>query len=304
MHLPQATVVADSISAQGKRLTTFQLKYWRPIHSELLTHRVFSRSAGSSRARPSKAIIEQVRNDPWGPLHWGRNQPGMQALEELTETDVRVAKDAWRYGAQCAAYTAEILSAPGCHKQIVNRVLEPYTYIDVVVTSTSYANWYALRNHKDAQPEIKYLAQAMKTAHDASEPVLLHPGEWHLPFVLAEEVAQYRGLQDLDGILRQISAARCARTSYRSFNGSVATVEQDQALYEKLVVDEPLHASPTEHQATPDTQSLYRVSRIHPVTCEPGTTWQNMDWDNPEHQGNFEGWIQFRKLLPNEFVPG
>lgn len=304
MHLPEATVVADSISAQGKRLTTFQLRYWRPVHPELLTHRVFSRSAGSSRARPSKAIIEQVRNDPWGPLHWGKNQSGMQAHEELSPGDISMARAEWFSAAERAAEHAERLAAIGAHKQVVNRTLEPYTYIDVVVTSTSYNNWYALRNHPAAQPEIKYLAQAMLAAVENSTPVLLHPGEWHLPFILFTELEQYGGLRDPDGILRRISTARCARTSYRTFDGTVATTEQDWQLFDKLVVEQPLHASPAEHQATPDTKSLYKVSKVHPVTHDQELVRLDLDWDKPHYHGNLDGWIQFRKLLPNEYVPG
>jgi thymidylate synthase ThyX len=304
MHFPKATVVADSISAQDKRLTTFQLRYWRPIHAELMTHRVFSRSAGSSRARPAKAIIEQVRTDPWGPLHWGKNQSGMQANEELAGDVLEAAKAAWHTAARRAADSAEDLNALNAHKQIVNRVLEPYTYIDVVVTSTSYNNWYALRNHPAAQPEIQCLAQAMKDAIEESTPTLLRPGEWHLPFILFKEVKEFGGLTDPDGTLRRISTARCARTSYRSFDGTVATVEQDWKLFDKLVAEQPLHASPAEHQATPDTQSVYKVSRLHPVTHDQDMVRLGRDWDKPNYHGNLDGWIQFRKLLPNEYVPG
>ena len=86
MHLAEVEIVADSISSHNKRITTFKLRYWRGIHAEFMTHRVFSRNAGSSRARPSQAIIDQVRNDPWGPLEWGVNKPGMQAEEEVENT--------------------------------------------------------------------------------------------------------------------------------------------------------------------------------------------------------------------------
>jgi hypothetical protein len=304
MHLPKATVVADSVSPQGKRLITFQLQYWRPIHSELLTHRVFSRSAGSSRARPSRAIIEQVRNDPWGPLHWGKNQSGMQADEELTGDELLAAQAAWIMAAKRAADSAEELYVLNLHKQAANRTLEPYTYIDVVVTSTSYANWYALRNHPAAQPEIKILAEAMLAAAGNSTPTLLQPGEWHLPFILFTEIQQHGGLRDPSGTLRRISTARCARTSYRSFDGTVATVEQDWKLFDKLMAEQPLHASPAEHQATPDTKSLYKVSKVHPITHDQELVSCGLDWDKPNYHGNLDGWIQFRKLLPNEYVPG
>lgn len=296
MKLATAVVIADSISDQGIRITTFQLRYWRAIHAELLTHRTFSRSAGSSRARPSKAIIEQVRTDPWGPLHWGANEPGMQANSELPEKQLQWATNEWLSLAQLAAKSALNLLTLGLHKQVVNRVLEPFTYIDVVVTATDYANWFALRLDKAAQPEIQQLAQVMKDAMDASEPVLLNPGEWHLPYIVDSDVASVSNylayLQDghdspsrrLD-LLKKISAARCARTSYKAFDGKVASIDDDLSLFDKLMGGELKHSSPTEHQATPDY--------YHEDEYQAKSLW-----------GNFTGWVQFRKTIPNEFIEG
>jgi hypothetical protein len=300
-----AVIVLDSVSAAGKRLTTFQLRYWRPIHSELMTHRVFSRNAGSSRARPSKAIIEQVRDNPWGPIHWGANQPGMQAHQELAGLDLYDAKNVWGSAAREAAACAETMVKIGAHKQIVNRLLEPFTYIDVLVTATDYANWFMLRDHADAQPEIRELAQLMKAAYDASVPDLICDGQWHLPYITPDdwdEATRYcqagRITRDMPSyaekldILRKISVARCARVSYKAFDGTVAPIEKDLALFEQLLVSQPLHASPAEHQATPDS---YRTQGDLEF---PGT------WRKPELHGNFTGWKQYRKMLPNEFLAG
>lgn len=271
-----AIVIADSISDQGIRLTTFQLRYWRAIHSEVMTHRTFSRNAGSSRARPVKAIIEQVRTNPYGPIHWGENQAGMQASKEIDPSKISRAKFAWLMAAKAAADHAEGMMNMGLHKQVVNRILEPFTYIDVVVTATDYDNFFALRLHPDAQPEIQQLAQAMKEALDASAPKLLNHGEWHLPYIQDEE----RDLQDLD-TLKKISAARCARVSYKTFDGNVSTWGQDIELYDKLMGGDIKHSSPTEHQATPDKYQVYK-------------------WDCPQYHGNFTGWIQYRKTLYGE----
>lgn len=307
-----ASIVADSISSEGIRLTTFQLRYWRPIHSELMTHRVFSRNAGSSRARPSAKIIEQVRNEPWGPIHWGANQPGMQAHTEC-RNDIRdvypyhdviyTARQAWRRAAEHAADVAQGFEKAGYHKQIVNRLLEPFTYIDVLVTATDYANWFALRNHPDAQPEIAQLAQLMLKAQQDSTPKRLETGEWHLPYItspdweaallycdinrITRDIPPY--LEQLD-VVRKISVARCARVSYKAFDGTVAPIEKDIELFNQLLVSEPLHASPAEHQATPDS---YKSGNFNAG-----------GWFNPHLHGNFRGWIQYRKMLPNEFVQG
>lgn len=302
-HHAEASIVADSMSHEGKRLTTFLLRYWRPIHPELMTHRVFSRSVGSSRARPSKAIIDQVYNDPWGPLHWGKNQPGMQALEELVGNALSLTKDTFHQAAREAAFSAQIMLAAGAHKQVVNRILEPFTYADVVVTSTSWNNWWELRNHPDAQPEIQDLARAMLPVFHKSTPMLLNPGEWHLPFVMPEEIEAYGGRKDPTGNLRKISTARCARTSYKAFDGTVAPLEKDLGLFHDLMVQQPVHASPSEHQATPDTLSRYLTFKM----CDDGDMVKVRDghsWDNPHLHGNFDGWIQHRKTIPNEHVPG
>lgn len=299
MKLATAVVIADSISDQGIRITTFQLRYWRAIHAELMTHRVFSRNAGSSRARPSQAIITQVRTDPWGPLHWGANESGMQASTELTFEQIAKAKDEWYKAASSAALNATNLLNMGLHKQVVNRVLEPFTYIDVVVTATDYANWFALRLDEDAQPEIQQLAQAMKDAMDASKPVLLNPGEWHLPYITTNDYAEAQNHvsyviskdrpETLLDLLKKISAARCARTSYKAFDGKVASIDDDLSLFDKLMSGNLKHASPTEHQATPDYINYWDGE---------------IEFVSPWLHGNFKGWVQYRKTIPNEFIEG
>lgn len=288
-----AVIIADSISPDGIRITTFHLRYWRALHSELMTHRVFSRNAGSSRARPSKAIIEQVRNAPWGPIYWGSNKPGMQAGAEL-EHDIKiVAIDEWEYAARLAAVQAENLLRLGAHKQIVNRLLEPFTYIDVVVTATDFANWFALRDHPDAQPEIQELARMMREAYTNSTPQLLQLGEWHLPYINndVDSVAAYNyckkgrltrdepNHEEILTILRKISVARCARVSYKAFDGTHSPIEKDIELFDKLLSSQPLHASPAEHIASPDVlvDNAWKQQHLH---------------------GNFYGWLQYRRMIP------
>lgn len=285
-------IIADSTSPEGIRLITWQLRYWRPIHSELMTHRVFSRNAGSSRARPSQAIIDQVMRDPWGPLHWGANQAGMQANEELSDVKKDLAERRWKTAATEAAFQAQDMNRIGAHKQIVNRLLEPFTYIDVVLSGTDFANWYALRDHKDAQPEIRELASLMKEVQAHSEPTLLQPGEWHLPYITEEDWAEARtyiyGLHEhshsipkerIVELLKKASAARCARVSYKLHDGSKTDFAKDLDLFERLLVSQPLHASPAEHIASPD------------VLVDNA-------WQQPKLHGNLHGWVQYRRTLP------
>ncbi len=270
-----AIVLADSTTTTGTRLTTFQLRYHRFVHSELLTHRAFSRNSSSSRAIPVERMIGWVKVDPAIPVEWGRNQKGMQAKELLTTSEALAAELVWLEARDSAIRYTERLLEIGVHKQIANRILEPWHHIAVVLTATQFANWFALRNHPDAQPEIRELAKAMEKAYRTSSPAYLRAGEWHLPYVTEAERARYRV-----EVLVKVSVARCARVSYMKHDGEPATVDEELALHDKLAVAVPLHSSPAEHQATP----------LAPH-------------ENESLRGNLgRGWKQYRKTLPNECV--
>jgi len=275
----QSKILEDSISAAGKRITTYVLTYPRFIHAEFMTHRLFSRNASSSRAIPVKKLIKDGFSNMAMPVYWGANRPGMQAKEELVGLKKRVAKLLWRVSGYSALTFAYIMSAAGAHKQTVNRIIEPWTHITVVVTATEWDNFFQLRDHSDAQPEIQKLASMMRLQYSENKPKLLAEGEWHLPFVLIGERSKF----PIETLLK-ISAARCARVSYLLHDGKNTTVEKDMGLYEALVGSVPLHASPIEHQAKPDTKN------------EEGK------WNHPEKSGNFVGWIQNRKLVEDTFI--
>ncbi len=242
--MQEVKIIADSVSPSGVRLTTFQLKYQRFIHSEFMTHRVFSRNASSSRAIPVAKMIEQVRNDPAMPHEWGKNIAGMQAKENLAGSDEAVCKSQWLEAAKSAAYYAESMMHSGLHKQIANRILEPFQWSHVVVTATEWDNFFKLRNHVDAQPEIRDLAKEMRRQYESNVPTPLNVGEWHLPYITSEERDNYAG-----NSLRAISAARCCRVSYMKHDGNHSKVEEDIALHDRLVTANPPHMSPVEHQA-------------------------------------------------------
>ncbi|MCY1364324.1 Thymidylate synthase ThyX [compost metagenome] len=198
-------------------------------------------------------MIEQVRNEPAGPIHWGKNQPGMQAHAELSGDDLIAVQHHWRMAAADAAARAEIMMERGAHKQVANRVLEPFQFINVVTTATEWDNFFELRKHPDAQPEIHDLALAMFEAMERSVPRerkrdRQKATSWHLPYVTDLERYTYH---DEPLFLAKLSTARCARTSYLTHDGIVPDVTKDMGLYERLVGARPLHASPTEHQAYP-----------------------------------------------------
>lgn len=280
--LIKATILADSVSPTGVRLTTMELVYPRFVHSELMTHRVFSRNASSSRAIPTKRAIQMIRDNPAVPASWRMNEPGMQGHTFAEEATVKAAQAIWLEAMENAIKSAEAMDALGIHKQVVNRLTEPFAHIKVVVTSVWWDNWFGLRDHKAADPTIAALAAEMRMAYDTSLPKLLDYGEWHLPYITPQELA-------INGInlCKKISAARCARVSYNNHDGTKTKVDADIKLHDMLLVDQPIHASPAEHQATPDT---------------PNTLFGGMGgkWANPKLHGNLTGWVQYRKTLPNE----
>lgn len=287
-------IIADSISPDGIRLTTFLLRYPRFIHAELMTHRVFSRNASSSRAIPVKKLIADIRRDPAMFRWWGKNQKGMQAEEELTGFALWLVQFLWLAGMWIMTTLALLADKVGAHKQTVNRMVEPWSHISVVVTSTSYANWFALRDHPDAMPEIMWLARYMQEQYLHNQPKRLKPGQWHVPLVTDEELVSL-GWEDSV----KVSVARCARTSYRTHDNRVASLDEERGLYKRLIERSPLHASPAEHQATPDSKIRVLVSPIEDTSI----AWEEERWKQPELHGNFTGFVQFRKTLPNEYVP-
>lgn len=293
-----AKIICDSISPQRVRLTTLELCYPRFIHSEVMTHRMFSRNASSSRAIPIEKLIRDIRFNPAVPIHWGKNKPGMQAREELEGVNKMKAEKVWLDFVEYTTYRAEVLNDLGLHKQITNRVLEPYSHIKVIVTATEWDNFFNLRLHPDAQPEIQELARCMKEAMEASTPVELKPGEWHMPYVENEGtlvMSCYSNKQELLKDMIKCSVARCARVSYNNHDNSSPDIEKDIALADRLL--EAGHMSPLEHQATPmDVTGIHhKLSTYSP--WEKGIT--HMDRSGSFWSGNFMGWIQYRQLINN-----
>ena len=241
-----AKIIADSISTNDVRITTMELNYPRFIHSEFMTHRMFSRNASSSRAIPVEKMLKQVQETPAMPIHWGRNQPGMQAREE-TNALIRgcTREEQWLAVAKWSLHKARLFAESGYHKQIVNRLLEPFQYIKVIVTATEWDNFFKLRLHEDAQPEMMVLAEHMQAAMDNSVPAALQHGEWHLPYIgdLAYGDDEWYPFTTEQAI--KCSVARCARVSYLNHDNSNPSIEKDIDLYNKLL--EAGHMSPFEH---------------------------------------------------------
>jgi len=259
----KSKIIADSIASNGKRITTFELEYPRFIHSEFMTHRALSRNAASSRAIPAITMIKSVWSNPASPVHWGMNQSGMQAETELNGFNLWAAKKLWDVSGKVACIFAYMLNKVGAHKQIVNRIVEPWSHIKVVATATEWDNFFYLRNHPDAQPEIHQLSLLMHDNYINSKPTRLKKGQWHLPYVTerADVLTTEEAIK--------LSASLCAQVSYRKSDMSLAKA---LLIYDRLINSKPCHASPFEHQATPSPKKTDR-------------------------SGNFSGWIQYRQQI-------
>tara|TARA_R110002012_G_scaffold320046_2_gene542219 strand:+ start:209 stop:1255 length:1047 start_codon:yes stop_codon:yes gene_type:complete len=217
-----AEIIADSVNKNGNRITTFVLTYPRFIHAELLTHRLFSRNAASSRAIPASKMIKDIEEDPFIPVAWQKAHSGMQGTEYIdVETAECFPPGDWLEARDHAVDVARMMVADGVTKQIVNRILEPYQWYTCIVTATEYDNFFELRcpqyrvqektdvrhkswkdaseahdfvdpgatdldklqyNEGQGEIHISLLAEAMWDARNESEPKQLKAGEWHIPF--------------------------------------------------------------------------------------------------------------------------
>ena len=252
------------------RITTMIVRFPRCILSEMNTHRVFSRNSASSRARSLKTTIKQVMEDPYIPL-FTENAKGMQGSYITDEDQLTKAEMEWLFARDAAVKHAlrmllghkmdrvdydpyEMLDLyydlyygkeyegsriPNVHKQTVNRLLEPFMWHEMLITSSYWENFFKLRMDGAAQPEIQAIATLMYEAMYASVPDIFPE---HIPFVKRERHASQRALlHDL-----RKSAAECARISYVD-RSTAGNKDGSEDLAMRLLSKG--HMSPFEHQA-------------------------------------------------------
>jgi hypothetical protein len=332
-----ARVVAKSKSAYSDTiLTCWEYDAPKCILAELNTHGILVRNAQSSRAVPIKKVIEQIRNNPVTPVHWGANQAGMVAGDEIYEfvqfnNDGHIYEldrdEAWKHSAEIVADLQAAWEEAGYHKQIVNRIGEAFTMVRGVISGTEIDNFFHLRYHPDADPYIQELARCMWEAYELAETEVLYEGEWHVPYVKTAREPEFNRrlyLQEVDpsktgyglhvvedGIFYKettveealrISAAACGQVSYRKLDLSEETVDR---VWDRLMTGDIVHASVTGHQATPMKQYEW------PQYCDP-SVWIDHDGEGITHadrerqywSAQFKHWIMHRKLIPNESFKG
>lgn len=295
-----ATIIADSINESGDRMVTMELEYPRFILPEVNTHKMLSKNTASSRAIPVKSMHENILKNTAYPVYYGRNQSGMVAGESLSELGIESTRRLWDSARDIAISHSRIMSDIGNHKQVANRIVEPFMMVKTVMSGTEWANLIWLRDRYDAQPEFQVLGSCISAALKESVPKQLKPGQWHLPYVESRfendtQTFWSNGVEIDLVTARKISASCCAQVSYRKNDDSL---EKANSVFEMLNIgktDVPPHVSPVEHQAcamwfnepTLDT-SLWPVGYSH------------IDRNGRYWSGNLRGWVQFRKMIPNE----
>lgn len=280
-----AKVIADSKFGET-RLITLEVELHRLILPEQNTHRSLSRNYQSSRAVPVLRQLEQIANNPAMPVYYGSEKPGMVAGDELTGTDLELAKMIIIGMRDACLNGVKQLQKLGLHKQTASRYVEPWMYTKGVVTATEKAwlEFLKLRLHKDAQPEIKALAEKIYEAIVDSDPMELREGNWHVPYfkggIFPGCYIPSLESENLEAAIKT-SASCCAQVSYRTLDDSLEKANKIYAMLNLpengVYPDDPPHFSPTEHIARATIRGKF----------------------NKELSGNFHSsdFIQYRKLL-------
>lgn len=281
-----ANIIQDSISPHDIQFTTVEVTVPKFINAEINTHRVFSRNGSSSRAIPIIKTVEEVTTNPFLPPDVRKNQKGMQGFEHLSDEE----RDAWHTELKLVAEflgdkVRDWNEAWGIHKQHLNRIIEPFKWQKILISSTEWSNWDHLRLDKAADPSIYIIADLIKKARDESTPKLLNFGEWHTPYYSDEE--------DRNAALKG-STARCARVSYKTHDNQNPDIQKDIGLHDMLKKEQ--HMSPFEHQAMPmNAPMVTNLKEFDPVLWERGVT--HVDRNGAFWSGNLRGWVQHRQLI-------
>lgn len=306
-----AKIICDSVSPAGHRLTTFECVFPRIVLAEVNTHKMLSKNSASSRAIPVEKMIARVLKDPYVPTHWGKNQRGMQAEQDVSPENARSAVLEWRLAADQNITRTKMLLELGIHKQITNRLLEPFMWHTALVTGTEWSNFFHLRDNKDAHPDFRDLAHAMREMYAKGSPGVVYEDMWHRPLIDETESAR----ADADrNYWCKVSVGRCARVSYLTHDGK-RDPQADVDLCDRLLKSG--HMSPFEHVARPMSNlelAMFSQRKMRWVASHNKWQWIGAEYATHSGQmnhvtqegeythflGNLNGWVQYRKLIPHE----
>ncbi len=313
-----AKIVLDSVSAvSGDRLTTMEITYPRFILAEFNTHRMLSRNSASSRAIPFAKMRDNLTALP---VRFGQANRGMQDKGEDFEALINgfTADEQWDTARYDALEYAEKFYKAGYHKQVYNRLTEPFQLMKTVVSATEWANFLWLRYDEAADPSINELARCMKEALEQSVPNVLQAGEYHLPYVETQTATNgekiyiiefpENGADPVCVTLDEAIKVSCARACAVSFRNTDYGLEKSCEVYERLVSDSKIHGSALEHTAKV-------MKQTENMTACGGSChgWGTYEWeDGVSHMdssgslwsANFKGFIQHRKTIAGECYKG
>lgn len=226
----------------GTVFRSFLVRFPKILLAELNTHRMLVRNCGSSRAIPTSTFIKNIKDDPYVPIFTGL-KAGMIGIElEEDSFNVKLARALWSMSRGFSLVISKLFHKLNIHKQNANRVLEPYTYVDLVLSGTEWDNLLHLRCALDAQPDFKIVADKIaELIRTDVFPRELKPGQWHVPFI--DTYHQHLTLQQNI----QVAIARIARVSYMRHGSDEIELEKDIALAKTL--SSSGHLSPLEHVA-------------------------------------------------------
>jgi thymidylate synthase ThyX len=281
----------------------------RIILAEFNTHCMLSRNSASSRAIPVEKMIRAVLENPYIPTHWGKNQKGMQAEVEVDEPTAKKSEAVWLHARDRAVEAAYKLLDCGIHKQITNRLLEPFMYHTAITSGTEWSNFFHLRNNPMAHPDIQVIAEMMQEEHARAEPDEVGYGKWHCPLILAADVLEAcsrveptlpdtllgsnRTLElneRVGELLKKVSVARCARVSYLTHDGK-RDLQVDLGMHDSLLGNG--HMSPFEHIARP-----MQLNDFAPIRAD--VTLGDRAKMDERWSGKLRGWVPYRALIPFE----
>lgn len=322
-----AKILADSVNEQGNRLTTFELTYARLIHSEILTHKMLCSNSASSRAIPFAKMAEQLTARP---VRFGQANPGMQDKGEDYNKEVYndgsgefiSPQEAWESSKFSAMWYAKRFYEAGYHKQVYNRLTEPFQMMKTVVSGTEWDNFFWLRNDSAADPTLHELARCMQEARDKSVPQLLKAGEWHLPYIdkiknkagdtlygdfIPHSIEPAPAKEFTVFSLEDAIKVSCSRTAAVSFRNEDYGLEKCLEVYARLIGDERKHASAMQHAATPMRPSGHEDTAegaecynlpAFPSTWELGVS--HADRNMQLWSAQYKGFVMHRKTIPGE----
>ena len=318
MTIKVECIQASQCAITGQKLFTLICEYPLDVHAQLLTHGALSKNSSSCRAIPIGTACDNLRANPAKKI-WTGKQAGMQGKPITSKVKLGQLDAMHGVFLEQAISNAKMMEEAGVHKQNAGRYLSPFQNIKIVLSGTDWENWDWLRNDPDAQPEIQQLARMIIEARESAEMFILNAGEYHVPYVhrnrnVAGELEYFRkdmnAMQSRDHPTAytytklavsqaiELSQSCCAQTSYRKEDTSA---EKTEDIIGKLFKGHKVHASPTEHQATP-------IDAICHGAPPQGVSLQQIMDDLPEgitaldrrlqfKSGNFTNWIQQRQLI-------